>query len=125
MCNSRRNSRSNSIDFEFIVCWEDKSPRDGMKSRTISSESNGTIENDEHDEHDESDENNTKNNHTFSKYNDYTSHKRNVIHMRNGHKIRRRDVNMEVLCYDPSPTPSLFLEKIKGHDEWCHIKHHK
>jgi hypothetical protein len=96
-----------------------------MKSRSISTESNGTIESDESDEGDESDKNYTKNNDTFSKYKDYTSHKRNVIHMRNGHKIRRRDVNMEVLCNDPSPTPSLFLEKIKGHDEWRHIKRHK
>ena len=109
MSNSRSNSRSNSMELEFMIAWEDESPRKRTKSRTISIES---IESNESIE-------SILMNDNISVNTTYTSlPNKNVIDIKNGHKIRKKNVDIGVLYYDPSPRPSLFLEKIKDNEEW-------
>ena len=78
MSNSRSNSRSNSMELEFMIAWEDESPRKRTKSRTISIESNESIES-------------ILMNDNISVNTTYTSlPNKNVIDIKNGHKIRKK-----------------------------------
>lgn len=48
-----------------------------------------------------------------------------AIVINNGHKTRKRDVYMDDIYHDPSPTPTNFLEKIINHDIWSSSKSKK
>ena len=96
---SRSNSRSNSMELEFTVWGEDELPRNRTKSRSVSIDSIETIYL-------------TNSNNTLNNDQKVISTK-SSIDVKNGNIRRKRDIDMDQLYHDPTPTPESFLEKIK------------